>query len=291
MLARRYDINAPAIRRHRTPTAATFPPKTGPFHRTTRGATPAQLDIVTIFIVSAALSVSLMITLLGFSSRQWLHPVVRLSAPTDFTYTVSVDGPATKEQFLARVSSAERREMAATIHYITDVIARKTKRLSRTEAHRLAAHIVLESRQANVDPLFVAAVIKSESTFNRHATSHVGALGLMQILPNTGRYISRKNAIDWLGAAKLKDPSYNIRLGIAYLKYLENYFGKNREHVLVAYNWGPGNLLGALKSQSRLPSGPRHYAHTIMTDYSTWQREYRERADEFRYLNGDIRLG
>jgi len=270
---------------------ATFPVVAPTFGQPVKVAGRNQLDLDTIFLVAAAFSVSLMVTLLGLSSRQWLGPAVQLGGTTDFNYTVSIDGPATKEQFLARVSSAEKREMAATVHYVTDVIARKTKRLSRAEAHRLAMSIVLESKRANFDPLFVAAVIKSESTFNKSAISNVGALGLMQILPDTGKYISQKNEIDWLGAGKLKDPSYNIRLGIAYLKYLENYFGSNREHILVAYNWGPGNLLSALKRRSRLPDGPRHYARTIITDHSKWQREFNERADEFRYLDGNAIVG
>jgi len=148
-----------------------------------------------------------------------------------------------------------------------------------------------EAKRQNFDPLFVAAVIKSESTFNRQAVSNVGALGLMQILPDTGKYISRKNDIDWLGAGKLKDPSYNIKLGIAYLKYLEQYFGQNREHILVAYNWGPGNLLSALKNRSTLPTGPKKYARTIMKDHSKWQREYIDRAEEFRFLDSSSLLG
>ena len=134
-------------------------------------------------------------------------------------------------------------------------------------------------------------VIKSESTFNNKAVSNVGALGLMQILPETGKYISGKNDIDWLGAGKLKDSSYNIRLGIAYLKYLEQYFGKNREHILVAYNWGPGNLLQALKNRSPLPEGPKKYARTIIGDHGKWHREYLERAEEFQFLDAGTLLG
>jgi soluble lytic murein transglycosylase-like protein len=250
-----------------------------------------SIDGVTVFIFAAAFSLSVLITALGMIARNWSAPLANASSPAEFNFTVAVDGPRSKEQFLARVSSAERREMAATVHYVSDIIARKAKRLNRSEAHRLAQHIVVESKRQNFDPLFVAAVIKSESTFNKQAVSNVGALGLMQILPDTGKYISRKNSIDWLGETKLTDPSYNIRLGIAYLKYLEGYFGQNREHILVAYNWGPGNMLSALKKQSNLPSGPKNYARTIMRDHSKWQREYVDRAQEFQFLEAGSLLG
>lgn len=250
-----------------------------------------HIDVVTLFIFAAAFSLSVMITILGIASHRWSAPAVEFDENGEFNFKVAVDGPTSKDQFLARVTTAERREMAAAVHYVSDIISRKTSRLTRGEAHRLAELIVLESKRQDFDPLFVAAVIKSESTFNNKAVSHVGALGLMQILPETGKYISGKNDIDWLGAGKLKDPSYNIQLGIAYLKYLEQYFGKNREHILVAYNWGPGNLLQALKNRSPLPEGPKNYARTIIRDHGKWHREYIERAEEFQFLDAGTMLG
>ena len=269
---------------HRAPDG--FFPSAALAHRDSRNH-----DLVAVFLLAAGVSIALMVTLLGFSSHYWLKPAIQLGAKGEFNYKVSVDGPTSKDQFLARVSAAEKREMAASVHYVTEVISLRATKLSRAEAHRLANYIVFESKRANFDPIFVAAVIKSESTFNKHAVSNVGALGLMQILPDTGKYISKKSEIDWLGKKKLNDPSYNIRLGIAYLKYLEEYFPNNKEHVLVAYNWGPGNLLSALKKRSRLPEGPQNYARTILRDHSKWQREYIERAEEFRFLDLESALG
>lgn len=250
-----------------------------------------QFDAVSIFICAAAFALSVMIAAIGVVLHKSSGLSVRNGQRAEFDFSVAVDGPRTKDQFLARVNSAEQREMAATVHYVSEIISRKSVRLPRADAYRLARHIVLESKRQDFDPLFVAAVIKSESLFNKTAVSHVGALGLMQILPDTGRYISGKNNIDWLGAVKLKDPSYNIRLGIAYLKYLEQYFGKNREHILVAYNWGPGNLLQALKKRSPLPAGPMKYARTIIGDHGKWHREYSERAEEFQFLDTTMLLG
>ena len=136
--------------------------------------------------------------------------------------------------------------------------------------HTLAKTIVHESRLANFDPLLLAAIIKEESTFNPNARSIAGAIGLMQIQPTTGRYVSDKiNEHPWK-EHKLTDPAYNIRLGIAYFKYLEELFG-DKELALVAYNWGPTKLTRALKMGGSIPSGPQSYAKKILSLQAKWQ--------------------
>ncbi|MCB0340492.1 MAG: transglycosylase SLT domain-containing protein, partial [Bdellovibrionales bacterium] len=57
--------------------------------------------------------------------------------------------------------------------------------------------------KANYDPLFVTAVIQSESGFNRSARSPLGAMGLMQVMPLTAKYISSRRGIDWKGQWEL----------------------------------------------------------------------------------------
>jgi soluble lytic murein transglycosylase-like protein len=138
------------------------------------------------------------------------------------------------------------------------------------ESEELAKAIVFESKRANLDPVLVTAIIKAESTFNRLARSNAGAIGLMQIQPATGKYVSnRVKELSW-EEAKLTDPQYNIRLGIAYFKYLENLFG-SKERALIAYNWGPTKLARALKSGEEIPSGPQSYAKKILSLHAKWQ--------------------
>lgn len=198
-----------------------------------------------------------------------------------YTYTVmnSIDeafsifsGPrpfaSSKEDFLAKLSSQERRRYSHQVDYVRDII-RSTNRRAK-DAISLAHVIVRESIEANYDPIFVASVIKHESTFNKSAVSSVGAKGLMQILPGTGEYVSRRNRLRWLGAEKLHDPEYNVRLGIAYLKELERSFKGNRELALIAYNWGPGNVSKALKGEKNIPSSSRTYAKNIIKHHSKW---------------------
>lgn len=145
-----------------------------------------------------------------------------------------------------------------------------------TDVARLASEIVSESWNQQYDPLFVAAVIKSESAFNTFATSHVGAKGLMQIMPDTGKYVAD---ISGMPRGSLTDPGYNLKLGIKYLKYLENMFEGNRVLTLIAYNWGPGHLTRTMKGEKRgVPRAVMNYALKILGDHSRWVDEAFGRA-------------
>lgn len=85
----------------------------------------------------------------------------------------------------------------------------------------------------DVDPALVAAVIEQESRFKSRARSHVGAKGLMQLMPRTGR---------WMGARDLYDPEQNVDAGVKYIKYLHKRFDGNLKKTLAAYNAGEGNV-------------------------------------------------
>lgn len=134
----------------------------------------------------------------------------------------------------------------------------------------LAERIVRESVRQEYDPLFVAAVIKSESGFNSLARSHVGARGLMQIMPATGAYMADKLNIQKL---QLYDSDQNLKLGIAFLKELEASYGGDKVMTLVAYNWGPGHVELAGKGKRRIPGDVMRYAVKILNDYRRWRGE------------------
>ena len=90
------------------------------------------------------------------------------------------------------------------------------------------------ARRHGVDPLMLHAVIKQESRYRNQARSHVGARGLMQIMPGTGSDLGVANA------DHLYTPATNIDAGARYLKRLWRTFGGRFDLVLAAYNAGPG---------------------------------------------------
>ena len=90
-----------------------------------------------------------------------------------------------------------------------------------------------EAKKNNVRPELVAAVIQQESKFKPTARSHMGAQGLMQLVPKTGR---------WMGATNLMNPAQNIMAGAKYLRYLSDQFNGNETKIIAAYNAGEGNV-------------------------------------------------
>ncbi|MDL2310825.1 lytic transglycosylase domain-containing protein, partial [Peptostreptococcaceae bacterium OttesenSCG-928-C18] len=96
------------------------------------------------------------------------------------------------------------------------------------------------SEEYDVDPILILSVIKVESNFNEKAESHMNAVGLMQIVPETGEWIAEKLKIDYTDEM-LKDPEMNIKLGTYYLSYLINHF-QDTDLAIVAYNGGMGNV-------------------------------------------------
>jgi soluble lytic murein transglycosylase len=92
-----------------------------------------------------------------------------------------------------------------------------------------------------LDAALVAAVIYEESRFRSHATSKVGAMGLMQIKPETGETIARRTGGTGFQTSDLYDPDVNIRYGSWYLRQLIDKYGSERL-ALAAYNAGESTV-------------------------------------------------
>lgn len=95
-----------------------------------------------------------------------------------------------------------------------------------------------------VDCYLVAAVIKVESKFQHDVRSHRGAVGLMQLMPDTADWIAQRLGERDYQEMELHDPDRNIRYGIWYLADLEAEFKGNDVLALAAYNAGRGNVRG-----------------------------------------------
>lgn len=106
---------------------------------------------------------------------------------------------------------------------------------------RYASIIRREARVEDLDPALIAAVIYAESKFDAR-TSSAGALGLMQILPSTSRYLANLSGGTQFRVADLAEPAVNIAYGSYYLRYLLDRYGGSETLALAAYNAGATNV-------------------------------------------------
>lgn len=91
----------------------------------------------------------------------------------------------------------------------------------------------------DISPHLIEAVMLTESKFNERAVSKAGAVGMMQLMPETAAWISEQSG---LTAEKLEEPDQNIPLGAWYLNFLLKTYHNNEILALAAYNAGRGNV-------------------------------------------------
>jgi soluble lytic murein transglycosylase len=150
-----------------------------------------------------------------------------------------------------------------------------------------------------IDPLLLAAVIRAESKFFPQAKSEKGALGLMQIIPDTGAWAASKIGLIDFEIDKLYDPAVNIQIGSWYLCQLLHEFDGQTVVALAAYNSGRGHIRRWLESKQLKPVGigfrdlpyleTRSYVQKVLRNYYCYQQIYRSKekviGDESRNRN------
>jgi soluble lytic murein transglycosylase len=104
-----------------------------------------------------------------------------------------------------------------------------------------------QARDKGLDPALIAGIIYEESKF-RDQTSHAGARGLMQITPETARFIARDSGGTAFTHADLATPQINISYGSYYLRYLLRRYDGNEKLAVAAYNAGETNVNGWVRS-------------------------------------------
>jgi soluble lytic murein transglycosylase len=139
------------------------------------------------------------------------------------------------------------------------------------EVKGLTNVIYSESKKYEYDPMFILAIILTESTFKRDEVSSHGARGLMQVVPLTGKDVATRAGVDWYGLSTLHEPEANVKLGTAYLfeKLLEF---KDIKKALLAYNLGETRLRTLLKNKQPLPS---NYLKKVFDNYTMLKETYK----------------
>jgi soluble lytic murein transglycosylase len=148
------------------------------------------------------------------------------------------------------------------------------------------ADLLREAKKRKVDPRFMLAIMKQESSFKPNAKSPAGARGLLQFVYDTAIKFKDDAGYKTLQPDDLYNPSINIALGAEYIRFLKDEFGGLYEGIAASYNAGEDNALRWLNRSKPKDPGiftaevgfaeTKNYVYKVMTNY----RIYRELYDE-----------
>lgn len=147
---------------------------------------------------------------------------------------------------------------------------------------RYRKEIVETSTQTKVESGMLASVINVESHYNPKAISNKGAVGLMQIVPSTAKWICDINGLSY-SDEMLQNPGDNIKIGGLYLSYLSSIF-EDKRVVICAYNAGQGNVSSWLKNKeysfdgktlSKIPfRETENYVKMVFKNYQYYKKRF-----------------
>jgi soluble lytic murein transglycosylase len=140
------------------------------------------------------------------------------------------------------------------------------------------------SLENGLDPYLVASLIRQESEFNPVAVSRANAVGLMQLLPRTGKLVAKQASVRHYNASQLYTPAVNLQLGTRYFKGMVDQFGGSFEYALAAYNagsdrveeWmGEGKYRDQIEFVESIPfTETREYVQAIMRNAAVYRQLY-----------------
>jgi soluble lytic murein transglycosylase len=169
-----------------------------------------------------------------------------------------------------RPMTAPRAEPALPDSDIIDVVlAKRAPDLGLTLRGQVLRAIAEEAGRAGYDPLLILAIIDVESEFDEAAVSARGARGLMQIQPATLHWFAQKEGLRLTREEMAADPGLCVRLGIRYLKSLQERFGGDLDLALMAYNAGPNRIREGLRGKSL--EAFRFYPRRVRRDFSRFR--------------------
>ncbi|HEV2149526.1 MAG TPA: lytic transglycosylase domain-containing protein [Longimicrobiaceae bacterium] len=137
-------------------------------------------------------------------------------------------------------------------------LARKYKGKGYPVTEQLAMSIVDAALEYGIEPEMAFGLVRAESGFRNSATSHVGAVGLTQLMPRTARWLE-----PGVTTRDLRDSETNLRIGLGYLRKLLDKYEGNERLALLAYNRGPGTVDRVLKRGGNPDNG---YVEKVMAD-------------------------
>ncbi|MNH95791.1 Soluble lytic murein transglycosylase precursor [compost metagenome] len=138
----------------------------------------------------------------------------------------------------------------------------------------------------HIDPFLIAAVIRVETNYQELAESRKGAIGIMQLMPDTAAWIIETADLPFDDVKDIWKTDVNITLGSWYLQWLIKHYDGNLFYAIAAYNAGQGNVNkwkqnqvwnGTVEDIKQIPFGEtRHYVHKVLYYYNKYKSIHAE---------------
>ena len=208
--------------------------------------------------------ITLLILISGIAHAATPSPSRTLASVRRVEHARELMGASYKKSVVSRFE--QRKDIEKNIH---EVVKKRLPAAYKYRAYTIAKTIIEEASANSLDPYFVMAVISGESSFNPLAIGPVGEIGMMQIRPTTGAWMSEILKKKWNGEKTLRDPIANIKLGVAYLAWLRNKFEGHGQLYLAAYNMGPRSVKNAVSRNVY----PKDYPIHVMKRYIAFYKE------------------
>ena len=148
------------------------------------------------------------------------------------------------ENFLSNVNhkGSHKRSRVAAERAIHSYLEKHMQSASPARIAHLGRVIDRLANRFELPPGLILSVIKVESDFQAWAVSSRGAVGLMQIMPETGEWLASRCGMKWTGPEMLLNEEANLTMGVHYLAYLRDKYEGDLKKMLVAYNQGPAKV-------------------------------------------------
>ena len=154
-------------------------------------------------------------------------------------------------------------------------------------------HFEQEIRQSaakhDIDPFLIAAIIRVETNYKHHLESNKGAVGIMQLMPDTAAWIVESANMEPHSQEDLLKAEVNINLGTWYINWLTKHYNGNLTYAIAAYNAGQGNVNkwkqnnvwdGTEANIKQIPFGEtRHYVQRVLYYYQKYTALYSDDKD------------
>jgi soluble lytic murein transglycosylase len=197
--------------------------------------------------------------------------------------------PATSTSYFGNLATERISALGGNVTPRKISMKTQSRRVARNFPVRFRTDVLKYSRINNIDPRFVLAIMKQESSFKANAKSPAAARGLLQLTFDTALKFNKKAGFDKITASDLYDPSINIAIGSLYISELKAEFNGLYEAIAASYNGGEDNVARwlARSNPKEAPifasevgfSESKQYVFKVMGNYQVYQELYTENLE------------